>query len=501
MTTLASKQRILVVDDSPDNREAVADLLRFDGYDVMEAADGASALKIDAQFDPHVYLLDVVMPGMSGLDLLKQLCVKEHPYEAIMMTGHESLHDARAAMELGAVSYVSKPIKHEELQKHVRAALEQVAVNERELAYRESLEREVRVRTKELEDTLHLTELQSQRLDMVLNSMQEGLVALDMEGRVMQLNAAAVPLLGITKGNLLGHRLEEALPEDVVRQLTEIPGSCTADGLQRSHIKVSDRTLTLVVGTLHDTSRQPMGRILTFADETDRVKSEQLRTAFLGIVAHEFRTPLQIILSNAATVGSAAVSADDRAEIAADIVAASKRLASLVDGIMRTASLSARTMNARLSCLDVHELIADRVKEVLRRYAAKAVRVTGVEHIAAATVFTDGGVLSDALDCVIDNAVKFSPDRGKVAIDVRAEGSGAIAISITDHGGGIAPDNVKRVFDWFTQAEDHLTRTQGGIGLGLALAKRAMELIGGTITVRTEVGTGSTFSLRVPTGA
>jgi len=107
--------------------------------------------------------------------------------------------------------------------------------------------------------------------------------------------------------------------------------------------------------------------------------------------------------------------------------------------------------------------------------------------------------LSDALGCVIDNAVKFSPDRGEVLISVRAIGSGTIDISITDHGVGIAPDKVERIFDWLTQSEDHLTRTQGGIGLGLALAKRAMELIGGAIEVKTETGTGSTFVLHVPT--
>jgi len=106
------------------------------------------------------------MPSMGGLDLLRQLHVKKHLYEAIVMTGHESLQDARNAMELGAVSYVGKPVKHEELMRHVRAALEQVAVNERELAYRENLEREVRARTKELEETLRLTEFQSRRLDM-----------------------------------------------------------------------------------------------------------------------------------------------------------------------------------------------------------------------------------------------------------------------------------------------------------------------------------------------
>lgn len=119
---MAAERKILVVDDSIDNRDALRDLLRFMGYMVRDASSGSEALQIAADFKPDLFILDVMMPGMNGLQLLELLNVASHGYEAIMMTGNESVDDACKAIEYGALSYLRKPISHKELAEHVEKA-------------------------------------------------------------------------------------------------------------------------------------------------------------------------------------------------------------------------------------------------------------------------------------------------------------------------------------------------------------------------------------------
>ncbi|MDD5674791.1 MAG: hybrid sensor histidine kinase/response regulator [Chitinivibrionales bacterium] len=146
-----TEYKILVVDDSDENREMVSELLLAHRFKVDKACNGKEALIKLAATVPDIFLLDVAMPQMGGLELLDKISVKDNAYEAIMMTGNESLNDAKKAMELGAFSYVSKPLQWEEINDHLQRALSLVGVKKERMRHLKALEDEIRKSNKDLQ--------------------------------------------------------------------------------------------------------------------------------------------------------------------------------------------------------------------------------------------------------------------------------------------------------------------------------------------------------------
>jgi PAS domain S-box-containing protein len=491
----------MVVDDCADNREAVAELLRLEGYEVAEASAGAEALAMAAAFEPHVYLLDVVMPDFSGLELLEELKTSGPAFAAIMMTGYENVEDARRAMELGACSYIGKPVTHDDLIQQMRSALAAVAGKEHENEHRAFLERENEARTRELREALRMAEFHSNHLDMVLNGMREGLVAIDDEGVITQINEAAGRLLGISMRGAPGTALFSALSEEAAQRLTALLEKADASdsGVHaRGHLFCKQRILSVSVSNLRTDNRAIMGRILIFSDETDKTNNERMRAGFLNIVAHEFRTPLQIVLTNMALLQDPAVRRGDIDEIVRDTTCASKRLASLVDKIMRVASVSLSGAAAQRKIVALGPLLKEQIRKAQNGYPEKRVTIQYDNQETPPRISTDPGLLADAVCAIIDNAIKFSPDGGEVRVAAHERPHEGIDIVVTDQAGGIPADKRDSIFRWFEQEQHYLTRRHEGIGLGLAMARQAVELIGGSIVLENEEGGGSRFIVRLP---
>ncbi|MEW6312946.1 MAG: ATP-binding protein [Pseudomonadota bacterium] len=237
---------------------------------------------------------------------------------------------------------------------------------------------------------------------------------------------------------------------------------------------------------------EALAMALAAATESDRMKSE-----FMNAVTHELRTPLNGVIGFAELLKDEVAGPlnPQQAEFVADIHASGLRLLKLVEGILDMSRLDAGGEAGKAEPVDIAALLQERA--AAHRSAAEARGITLEVDAAAGHARLDPQALRRILDALLDNAIKFNRDTGTIRIGAHRV-QGRLEIVITDTGIGIAPADLPKLFQPLVQLDGALARQYGGIGLGLALAQRLAQRLGGTIEVKSEVGKGSTFTLRLP---
>lgn len=493
-----NESRILVVDDFDDNCEAVAEMLQANGYVIDTAKNGNEALQKLAVGAPDLFLIDVVMPEMGGIELLREIRVNENEYEAIMMAGNESLQDAKKAMEFGAFSYVGKPLRWVELKGHVERALNVVRVKKERLRHLALLEKEIQKKNDDLQMTVRILEGQSKRLDVIINSMEEGLLAIDDRDRIVLMNAQAEKILGIRFGECAGELLARAINDPYISfQLASSMESSTKENIMTlPDGGRGSRYFHLEARGITGDDGASIGRVLTFLDQTDKIEAEQLRTSFLSVMAHELRTPINVVMNYLTLISGA-----ENSEAVTDMKTACSRVSGLVDELLMFVSLSRASVSVRRTVIDILSFITLVVGKSKKAAAEKMVAVKIDSDLGSPMVSTDPQLLGIALAGLLDNAIKYSNHGGFVRIIVDAlpkNEPSFLSVSVIDRGIGISEPVKKRLFMGFSQGEEHMTRHYGGLGIGLYLVKRAIELLGGKIDVASTEGDGSCFTFTVP---
>ena len=253
------------------------------------------------------------------------------------------------------------------------------------------------------------------------------------------------------------------------------------------------RPLTGHVKELEQAEKE-RGRMQAVLQDALRVKSE-----FMNNVTHELRTPLNSVIGFAGLLKDEVTGPLNakQAAFAADILASGQRLLALVEGILEMSRLDAAGAALERAPVEIRAALEDRL--AAHRKAAEARGLTMRLDVAVDTGSADLDPmrLGRMLDALLDNAIKFNREGGAVAVRARRAG-GALEIAVADTGIGIAREDLAKLFKPLTQLDAGLARQYGGVGLGLALARRLAELHGGTIEVESEPGKGSTFTLRLP---
>jgi signal transduction histidine kinase len=233
------------------------------------------------------------------------------------------------------------------------------------------------------------------------------------------------------------------------------------------------------------------------AEEANRAKSE-----FLAVMTHELRTPLNAVIGYAELIQED-LHAEGRSPLAEDagrITGSARHLLGLIDQILNLSSMDAGQDGLAPRELDVRKLIEDTVATVQDDAHAAGNRISMRVATAAERAFTDGDKLGVCVAALLSNAVKFTSN-GLIAVTAEHEecdGRDWLLISVSDTGAGIAEADLHRVFMPFTQIDSTATRAKGGMGLGLSIAQRMAHTLGGQLTATSEVGAGSTFTLRTP---
>ena len=221
--------------------------------------------------------------------------------------------------------------------------------------------------------------------------------------------------------------------------------------------------------------------------------TETLRTDFIANVSHELKTPLAVIQNYGTMLQQQDLPENKRLEYAKAITDASRRLANLITNILKLNKLENQQIYPKAETYDLGEQLCECLLTFERAWEDKALDIeTDVEE--EVMVNSDEELLSLVWNNLFSNAIKFTPPHGKISLTLKAEGEFAV-VQVSDTGCGISPEVGKHMFEKFYQGDtSHATQ---GNGLGLALVKRVMDIVGGDISVSSEVGKGSIFTVKL----
>lgn len=221
-------------------------------------------------------------------------------------------------------------------------------------------------------------------------------------------------------------------------------------------------------------------------------KSEVLRTDFISNVSHELKTPLAIIRNYAAELAKGGLPQNKREEYCATLVVTANRLSNLVSNILSLNKLENQQITSQKEVVRLEELLAQSVLGFENAIEDKAIDLQcDFDEI---TIETLPNYLEIVFNNLMSNAVKFTPNGGKIAVTLKRNGNEAV-VSIEDNGCGISSDTGKRIFDKFYQGDT--SHASEGNGLGLALVKKVIDVLGGEIAVQSEVNKGSVFTVKL----
>jgi signal transduction histidine kinase len=224
--------------------------------------------------------------------------------------------------------------------------------------------------------------------------------------------------------------------------------------------------------------------------ELDRLKSD-----FIAIASHELRTPLGLILGYASFLRE---EADDAASGQLDVVLkAATQLQGLIEDMVNLTHLEAGSAELELSEWDLQEVIQEAIKAQRQFALSKSLEIRQSLPVAAMRMRADREKIRIVLDNLLNNAIKFTPGGGRIQVAVRPQ-TGMVAVSVLDTGIGIPAHELEHIFDRFYQVESHLTRREGGMGLGLCIVRGMVELHGGRVWAESVPGRGSRFTFTLP---
>jgi signal transduction histidine kinase len=231
-----------------------------------------------------------------------------------------------------------------------------------------------------------------------------------------------------------------------------------------------------------------------------RDQIEQMRSQFLSLVSHELRTPLTVIKTSAQLLQLSADPANQEKGFIDKIENHTERLRLLVDDLILLSMMQARPGIQRCSRFDVIELVEEVVARLAGTAAEKEMRLRIVRRSERAQLAGDRSMLDRALHHLVQNATKFSPSKTEILVTAEALAEGGVNVSVLDQGPGIPAEERDRIFQSFYQEEAPLTRTVGGLGIGLTLVKEVVAAHGGRLEVESEPNQGSLFTIELPAG-
>jgi two-component system sensor histidine kinase VicK len=365
----------------------------------------------------------------------------------------------------------------------------------------------IRRMTGDLRTAAHEEHHLRERIEKIIQSMADALIAVDGQARIVAFNAEAEVMVGRDAGAVMGSPIADVLKVvDSQGESVHLPiydlGEGTIGGvfLERSHRSPIPVTVTSAI--LRGERGEGAGGVAVLRDMTQTREVERMKSEFLSNISHELRTPLTPIKGYAEMLAKKDIPLDKQRVFASGILDSALRLERIVGLLVDFTALEAGRLAPKARMVDMGSVL----QRLSAEWSDRASRHQVVAEIepGLAKVMGDERLLRRSIEEVIDNAVKFSPDGGEIRLVARnehlngASGPGRIEVSITDQGIGIDPDDAARVFSDFQQIDASTTRTYGGLGLGLAFVRRIVEAHDGTVEVDLQCTTGTRLIVRIP---
>jgi two-component system phosphate regulon sensor histidine kinase PhoR len=352
------------------------------------------------------------------------------------------------------------------------------------------VERSLEQLAERMGSTVHALKVERDLLGGILSGMHEGVLLLDKSGRIAIVNPALREML------LLGADAVGRFPLEAIRnaELKELLDRAQKSGSESGEVELSGIKPRRLLVRATALSGDPGGLLAVFVDVTDIRRLESIRRDFVANVSHELRTPVTAIRSAAETIVGAASQDPAAALRFVDIIERNaERLQQLVEDLLELSRIESKEFRLALEPVDLQQLVPYVLSLFRERAEKKRIRLHSLIAANVPPVLADRRALEQVITNLVDNAVKYCPAGSDVSVKGELEGD-VVGLAVVDTGPGIDEKHLLRIFERFYRIDAGRSRDVGGTGLGLSIVKHLVEALGGSISVASAIGKGSTFS-------
>jgi len=353
---------------------------------------------------------------------------------------------------------------------------------------------------RQLKERMAAVITQRNEYEAVLASMREGVIAVDSHDQLISINQAALDILGIDRAKAEGRTIPELIrSRDLAAYVT---GAVSGRAAQDKDVEIQNeqrRIINMRSTPLMDAQANRIGLLLVVNDVTRVRHLERMRRDFVANVSHESKTPLTAIKGIVETLANhLRDDPENAARFIAIIARHVDRLNSIIDDLLSLSRIEQmdETEHLRQENRRLRHVVESAADCVRHKATSRNIHLD-IQHGQNVCVRVDVTLFEQALVNLIDNAVVYSPPESTVHIETALNSDG-LRIAVRDHGAGIAQKHLPRLFERFYRVDNSRSRNAGGTGLGLAIVKHVMQVHGGSVSVDSTPGVGSTFGLHLP---
>ncbi len=488
--------KILVIDDEAVIRDGCARILTKEGCRVKTVENGEVGLDLirteDEPFD--ILLLDLMMPGISGMEVLDAVSRIDQALSVIVITGYATVESAVDAMKGGAYDFIAKPFTPDQLRIVVERALE-----------RKSLLKEAENLRNEREKSLRDVADEKSRITTIINCMVDGVLVTDRESRIVLHNPAATRLLGIERLQIIDESLRRCINnEDLARAVTE-----ALDTEKSRYVEISQEItsseesgkvfLRTNTAPVLNEDGETMGSVTVLHDITQEKQINDMKSDFLTMVSHELRAPVSAIQQQLSVIeeGMAGSITEKQARMLTRAKERTTGILDLIKDLLDVSKLDSGIVVQHKESTVLQDILEKLCQLMEPEAEAKGIRLNLETSDHLPLVNADRENMEDVFINLISNAIKYNVEGGDVTVSVLSHGE-FLRVDIADTGIGIPEKDLPRIFDRFYRVKNPETRTIIGTGLGLPIVKSIIEAHHGSISVKSREGEGTTFTLLLP---
>lgn len=353
----------------------------------------------------------------------------------------------------------------------------------------------------ELNTTINALETENKRMEAIVNSMINGVIAIDKKNKILMINSQCYELFDIKNTYCKGLDFYEICKNKDIQMLLETSISEKRNIVEIVVLKSNfngDKILRVYINPIFTNKNQnnSLGTLLVFQDVTQIKKLEEMRSNFISNVTHELKTPLTSIMGFTDTLRSGAINNQDMAIHFLEIIdIETHRLYRLIQDILSLSEIETRKEDTNMQYESIEKILTY-VEGLLRPQAEEKGLKLIIECETMPLYFCNKDKISQMFINLIENAIKYT-EKGSVTVFCKYQGE-YFVLQVKDTGIGIAEESIDRIFERFYRVDKGRSRKAGGTGLGLSIVKHIMMLYNGKVKVESKEGEGTTFTISMP---